>query len=253
MKKRRLNLASIPIYIITTNCDTPKAARRRVAMNENLLNLGSTSFRFVQSVYTPTDPLFGCSYGHYLAIEQALSRQPFAPFLILEDDSLPVKRGKVNITIPKESDAVYLGISSAGAALSGCEYKHVWQGNFYSATDTRNIVRLYNMLSLHAVLVTSERYARNYQRCCVEACVRGEPVDVFTALTHRHYDVYGFRDPFFYQAESLGGQEKATVGPLEGIEVAHTNELPGVALSACQPASVALDMALRSPRLASQL
>ena len=75
------------------------------------------------------------------------------------------------------------------------------------------LVRIYNMLSTHAILFMTRAWAQN----CLE-CVRQAPDsdlpgswDIPIARSMANYKVYALKKPLFYQDAKMGGQEEPTL------------------------------------------
>lgn len=77
------------------------------------------------------------------------------------------------------------------------------------------------MLSAHAILIISERFARNRQRSGGETMVRNIHSDLLMGLTQRFYLVYAQIRPLFFQAARREGDEAAPRMLLAGVEVKH--------------------------------
>jgi hypothetical protein len=240
-KAKLLSFRDLPIFIITTKPYTDLTERRRKAMERLMHGLKVKNWQFIESLYVPKEPIFGCAFGHTLAVEKALAAKHSA-FIILEDDvTLLDLDDHLHYYVPEDADAFYLGMSVGGTSFISNENEHHWGGVYYKESIA-GTVRIYNMLSTHAVVVLNDKFARNYLRCATEACSRGLPVDTMLALTHRHYNVYGLMEPAFYQSDILGGQAKYT-DRFYGIEIQSEEELPDYRLTSCSARSFALDMA----------
>lgn len=149
--------------------------------------------------------------------------------MILEDDALiedHVSEDDIrSLQIPRDADAVYLSASSSGAALQVPDDVHVAGGSYYTKTAYHNLVRIFNMLSSHAVLILSRRFAENWRSCCVEAATRDYHFDILVALTQQYFRVYAQEAPYFYQAAKLGW-ESLTRRQLSGIELGLAGDVP---------------------------
>lgn len=85
------------------------------------------------------------------------------PFLLLEDDIKPTHYHEIdgkfhiknlgNINIPNDVDALYMGTSICGR-LNKKTYDNVVECSYYDDT----YCKIYNMLSLHAIIYLSDRY-----------------------------------------------------------------------------------------------
>ncbi len=242
MSSRIFSVRDVPVFIITTKPYTETTKKRRKSIERLMQAKQIKNYSFVESLYVPKEPVFGCAFGHALAVEKALAAG-HDKFVVLEDDvTIQDLNDNLHYYIPKDADAFYLGMSVGGTSFISNKNEHHWGGVYYREMPEGGIVRIYNMLSTHAVAILSDAFARNYLRCATEACSRGVPVDTILALTHRHYNVYGLMDPIFYQSENLGGQAKYT-NTFYGIEIQSEEELPDYRLTSCSARSFALDMA----------
>ncbi|KAH8689760.1 hypothetical protein GQ44DRAFT_230807 [Phaeosphaeriaceae sp. PMI808] len=221
-----LDLRQISTYILTPNSSDPLFEMRRKTITPRLQQHGFNDTQFVFGIYVPDDPVYACAFGHGLVVEKALQRRPFRPFIILEDDALPEDVYEPVISIPPDADALYLSFSYFGVDLVSPRGNERLGGVYYSPTTFPNTVRIYNMLSAHAVLILTERFAYSWMRCSVEASAKSLPADVLTALTQRDYNVYAQPSPIFYQAGALGGYEDATRVKLQGIKIDDKDALP---------------------------
>jgi hypothetical protein len=230
------------VHLISPASTDEKTVRRNEACLQSLEAAQFRHVRRVNGAYLPSDPSVGCSLSHTIAIQQAMKSS--SPFILLENDAIidHQKSPDFNLAVPNDADAVYLGISNAGLALNASKPIHHWGGNFYSPAKAPNLVRIYNMLTTHAVLICSDRFARNWQLCALEAALRQVPVDTMIARTLQHFNVYAQKVPWFYQADSLGGQEKNTRIEMRGTCIKSADELP-VSLPSFVPPCISADLA----------
>lgn len=135
---------------------------------------------------------------------KALSQVP-APFIVLEDDADP-KKFRAVIDVPEGADAVYLGTSQWG----------LFQGHtgFYlkykKVDGMDNILRIYNMLSSHAILYLTDEYVSMCKRTtkyCAEEYPM--PMDVPFAMIQRFFNVYAINNPLFVQKDYDGKMSNA--------------------------------------------
>lgn len=235
-----LDLVKTPIHVLTAKADTHKYQARRDYIASSLQNTGFEDFVFTYGPHRPDKPIFACAYGHAMLIEKALQRRPFVPFIILEDDAVHLDLS-TTVSIPTDADALYLSVSRYGAELWGTDYRRGSAPVYFSNTTVPNIARIYNMLSMHAVMVLSERFAMNLLRCAVEASTRERHVDLLVALTQESYNVYAQHEPLFFQGSQFGGNEAATRRNLAGEHVQSQSHIPKYLT---RPRSVSSDMAL---------
>ena len=161
---------------------------------------GFESHYRIDAEYTPNS-LAGCSLSHYNALNEV---EP--PFILFEDDCV-VKNFKPIIEIPDDADAVYLGISSWGRMNSH-------SGPFVQYEDLGNgLLRIYNMLSAHAILYLNQEYVSLCSRISEQATSIADHQDIGFAEIQRYFNVYAFDDPMFYQSSSNGTDQPLTTYP----------------------------------------
>lgn len=115
------------------------------------------------------------------------------PVLILEDD-VNIYKFDDTLVIPKDADAVYLGLSVHGAhptldtcVVDGVKKQHI----------TDQISKVLNMLSTHAILYISERYKRAV--IDILNTIIGWNSDVVISRYQPVFNVYCVNTPMFYQ------------------------------------------------------
>jgi len=161
---------------------------------------GFESHYRIDAEYTPNS-LAGCSLSHYNALNEV---EP--PFILFEDDCV-VKNFKPIIEIPDDADAVYLGISSWGRMNSH-------SGPFVQYEDLGDgLLRIYNMLSAHAILYLNQEYVSLCSRISEQATSIADHQDIGFAEIQRYFNVYAFDDPMFYQSSSNGTDQPLTTYP----------------------------------------
>lgn len=144
----------------------------------------------------------GCGQAHI----DALSSVTKGPVLVLEDDSLSTQQFSPIISVPDDTDAVYLGVSHGNAKQAIVDLKNGWY-------------RVFGMLSAHAVLYVSERY-RNYAIDIANLCLYSKqiPMDNGFAAAQTKFKVIATPDPMFIQSaarESMNKWETLTNKPLK--------------------------------------
>ena len=161
---------------------------------------GFESHYRIDAEYTPNS-LAGCSLSHHNALNEV---EP--PFILFEDDCV-VKNFKPIIEIPDDADAVYLGISSWGRMNSH-------SGPFVQYEDLGDgLLRIYNMLSAHAILYLNQEYVSWCSRISEQATSIADHQDIGFAEIQRYFNVYAFDDPMFYQSSSNGTDQPLTTYP----------------------------------------
>ena len=161
---------------------------------------GFESYYRIDAEYTPNS-LAGCSLSHHNALNEV---EP--PFILFEDDCV-IKNFKPIIEIPDDADAVYLGISSWGRMNSH-------SGPFVQYEDLGDgLLRIYNMLSAHAILYLNQEYVSLCSRISEQATSIADHQDIGFAEIQRYFNVYAFDDPMFYQSSSNGTDQPLTTYP----------------------------------------
>lgn len=194
-----LNLSDYPSYWLT--CEKSKS---RWPLMEKTLEIGGlNSTKIVGPI---TDPYtIGVSIGHL----EALKLSKGLPVIILEDDARITQKYFENIIVPssllEQADALYLGTSIFGrvdkVTLIGSTQT--------SKTESKDIVKVSNMLSMHAILYLSNRYIQHVIELLTEFGknpIGG--VDDAIADSMKGYNVYALASPIFYQND--GHSEYAT-------------------------------------------
>jgi hypothetical protein len=132
----------------------------------------------------------------------------FKPFIFMEDDCSVTPWFRHEIPVPKDADAVYLGISLWG--MHGAQAHPLVKKEAVS----EELVRVYNMLSTHAVLIMSKRWVENVLKCYEYAYFsmdKPQEFDVPVAHTMPLFSIYALKNPLFYQDSKMGGQEEPTL------------------------------------------
>lgn len=119
--------------------------------------------------------------------------------LILEDDCLPYEY-RDEIDIPEDADVVFLGVSTGTTNTHTPKYEKV----------SEDYYRLYDMVSLHAVLYVTDsgrRWLRNAYRMTVDQKIG---FDIATAKLMPTIKAYGLNVPIWYQRD-VESQTKLTL------------------------------------------
>lgn len=208
----KINLLEIPVYYINMDKDLIK----RKDIESNLSELGFKNINRIPAVEDKKNGRVGLSKSQL----KALSQVP-APFIVLEDDADP-KKFKAVIEVPDDADAVYLGTSQWG----------LFQGHtgFYlkykKVQGMDHILRIYNMLSSHAILYLTDEYVsmcKRTTRYCAEDYPM--PMDVPFAMIQRFFNIYAIDNPMFVQKDydgKMSAAPKYTTGKLTSYKRSDT-------------------------------
>jgi hypothetical protein len=139
-----------------------------------------------------------------LAIHHQDRTKPFQPFMILEDDVKKYREFPESIEIPDDADFLYVGLSYYGMS----NFSHCYDV-FYKNVDS-NTVRVFNMLSIHGLIICSIRGLVSFQKCMLESYYKNEASDITVTHFQPYINAYALRVPLVYQLGDIGGQEAPT-------------------------------------------
>jgi hypothetical protein len=128
----------------------------------------------------------------------------FESFIILEDDIKKYREFPEFIEIPDNTDILYIGLSKCGIFKEGV-FKVVQCSNV-----NIDIIKIYNMLSSHGIIICSPTGLSIMQKSMLESITYDLPWDIDLALSQININVYALRIPLVYQYEKLGGNETST-------------------------------------------
>lgn len=142
---------------------------------------------------------------------KALSRHD-PPFLILEDDARIASTAedfKYIYSVPKYADALYLGTSIVGRMQNQTKIGVI-------AASDGDYLRIFNMLSFHAVLYLSESYVHECIKTLNEyISYPNGACDDLLAERMWKYNVFAVKNPVFYQQD--GRNEQMTLTPIKAM------------------------------------
>ena len=130
--------------------------------------------------------------------------EPFQPFIIFEDDVKKNRSFPSEIEIPDDTDILYIGLSSCGMN------NHKWCNTVCTKNINDDIIKIYNMLSTHGMIVCSIRGLLTLQKCMLESYFLNKPWDLHITRTQPYLNIYALKNPLVYQYGKIGGQESNT-------------------------------------------
>tara|TARA_Y100001973_G_C5138496_1_gene301636 strand:+ start:468 stop:1067 length:600 start_codon:yes stop_codon:yes gene_type:complete len=137
--------------------------------------------------------IIGCGMSHLALLSNIKPN-----CLILEDDIGLTEHFKPSLRIPKNTDAIYLGVSDHGFVKIS---PHGHRGAVLASRHCNDYKKVYNMCSTHAILYLSERYIKACAQV-IHSCLESNTAfDVGLASIHRHFNILTPNDPYFYQTE----------------------------------------------------
>jgi hypothetical protein len=182
-----IDLTTVPVYIINMDKDSEKLE----SATRNLLELGFTDIKRFPAQQIKT-PKLGCATSHNELLK--IISVESGPVLVVEDDIAISGNRNMEIYIPDDADAVYLGISMYG---------------LYGGRGTRKVsaerispdlYRLYNMLSAHAILYLNNEYSKFLVKSTEFMMSIKDNQDKSRASTMKFFKVYALNRPMFYQS-----------------------------------------------------
>lgn len=183
-----IDIREKPVFWINLN----DAVDRRSSMERMFDKYGFKNVTRIEGVRHPIGKI-GCGKAFLRAFEQA----PDEDFIILEDDCVETKMFRPIISLPEDTDGLYLGISMWGLTEEGSG------PNIRLDVVDESTFRIYNMLSAHAIYYRTKEF--------VKLC--RDTVDHWTHIKEDHHDmgyaenmennkVYCMAKPIFYQTSS---------------------------------------------------
>ena len=178
------------IYGYFINPDHLFARRGKIEEVVNSLGLASVN-RINPPSNSDPNKCNRMSRAHILAIETADAKGNY-PYILFEDDCLPMRGFPKEIPIPAEADLIYLG---------GSNY---WNGELPTMTFepfNDDYLRVKYMLSAHAILIPDANGANLIWEAYSKAIETGGFNDIQLALASERYNFLAPKEGFyFYQS-----------------------------------------------------
>lgn len=211
----KLNLLNIKVYFI----NLPEHEHRELSLLERMKSAGFSEQKIerveaIRKEGIPEDSVYvGCFHSQLKALKLAALGE--FPFIILEDDA-NINYLPAYIDLPDNTDSLYVGISAWGFSPESNGTLSKLNGLITDRIDT-NIIKIFNMLSSHAILYTNKNYVENLisdlelnlsglqhksKNSSIPLKYYGGnllPCDVIMADNHYNNNVYALRKPIFYQ------------------------------------------------------
>lgn len=166
----KIDFSAIPIYCLTSETDEPGI--RKSHIREQF----STAVDFVNPILGIAKNKSGAT-GVIRILEKGLRSQipgePFAPFLLIEDNVSIHNRGvdSTVVDIPDNTDLFYIGISNCSM-----NDHRIHCANYYeSVPEYPGVVRIKHMLSTHGIMICSPLAAAVVQRAMLEVFLTDYP------------------------------------------------------------------------------
>ena len=181
-----IDLANLKTYWINLPSNTERHDRMVKMFDE--LGMKNTEW-FKGIVLDPNSNIKdGSGMATQTLLKQIYDRNDF-PCLVLEDDAKNTKTLKLKYDVPDNCDALYLGISRAGA-----------RGHQAILTiHNDDYFRVWNMLATHAVVYFSRDYVKNILDQGNTFLNLNIPYDIGIGELHSKYKIFTPEYPAFYQ------------------------------------------------------
>lgn len=143
-----------------------------------------------------------------LATRNQDRNKKFQPFVCLEDDVKKYREFPEYLEIPDDTDLLYIGLSIFGKLVNTNE--GIYDKVIYDNVND-DIIKLYNMLSSHGIIVCSNSGLLALQKSLLEDYYTDTVgYDVTLAKIQPFYNIYALRKPLVYQYGNIGGMENFT-------------------------------------------
>jgi hypothetical protein len=181
-----IDLKNLKTYWINLSKDVDKHFR----MSKMFTELGMENTSHFEGIVL--DPSSHIKDGSGMATHTLLTKIYDAddfPCLVLEDDAKDTKTFSLTYNVPDECDALYLGVSRAGARGHQALLT-VYNDDYF---------RVWNMLATHAVVYFSKKYVKNILDQGIVFLNKNIPYDIGIAELHCNYNILTPEYPAFYQ------------------------------------------------------
>jgi len=207
-----LNIKDITVYIISPG--TNNYRNKLITVFERVIDEGFKNVVFFKSVPNPNKTA-SLTNTVLEIFKQELTNDK--PFIILEDDCAFFTKYD-QIEIPDTADVLYLGVSLWSYPYSPDTLYSMYRPNIiHNSIDTNEsynntLVRIKGMTGGHAILYISREFIRIFidKMIDISKNIPDLAHDLLFSSLHQSFNVFGLKQPMFYQDASLGGQEDVT-------------------------------------------
>jgi hypothetical protein len=205
-----INLNEISHYFLTVDTNS----ERKKHMIEEFKDYKLTEINPATGIDKKKSGATGFSRMIDIGLKNQDRNKPFQPFVMYEDDCSKCREFPESITVPDDADILYIGISIC--SMNNMSKKDIIK-QFYNHIND-DIVRIYNMLSTHGIIVCSASGALAIQKAVMEAYNKDIIWDIFVAYIQPYYAVYALKNPLVFQDSKYKGNEHATKISITGIK-----------------------------------
>lgn len=195
----KIDLQNIKCYFLTCN-NLKKNNIRKEFHNCNLVEInpimGISKFR---------SGITGFLRIINKSIQNQKEKNSFEPFIILEDDVRKYRDFPNELEIPEDSDILYIGLSKWGITTN--PNQGVEDSVKYTSIN-KDIVKIYNMLSTHGMLISSIQGLFILHQCLMEDYMYDRHYDLSICQIQPYYNIYALKKPLVYQAIYMDENQK---------------------------------------------
>jgi hypothetical protein len=207
----KLDLRNIPIFWINSEFATD----RREKMIQLFERCGFKKTHRIDAVIHE-NKVVGCALSHIKAL---CVEDPY--FIVMEDDIQETSDLKMEIEIPEDFDAFYLGTSYWPNEINRAR-SSLLSNSTQKKKINEDIYQISHMTALHAVLYKNGDYNKAAAKNIYQYLFNPNGnlhCDVVTAELQSSYKVYAASRPFFYQEDKNNPDNKFwTLKPLKEFE-----------------------------------
>ena len=207
-----LDIKDIKVYIISPGTDNYRS--KLITVFERVVDEGFKHVTFFKSIPGPNKTA-SLTNTVLEIFKQELDNDK--PFIILEDDCAFFTKYD-QIEIPDTTDVLYLGVSLWSYPYNiDTLYSQVRPNIVYNSINTvesynNTLVRIKGMTGGHAILYISREFIRTFidKMTDISKNIDNLPHDLLFSSLHQSFNVFGLKEPMFYQDATIGGQEDVT-------------------------------------------
>jgi hypothetical protein len=207
-----LDIKDITVYIISPGTDNYRS--KLITVFERVIDQGFKNVTFFKSVPGPNKTASLTNTVIEIFKRELNSDKPF---IILEDDCAFFTKYD-QIEIPDTTDVLYLGVSLWSYPYSPDTLYLMYRPNIVcNSIETvesynNTLVKIKAMTATHAILYISREFIRTFidKMTDISKNIDNLPHDLLFSSLHQSFNVFGLKQPMFYQDATLGGQEDVT-------------------------------------------
>jgi len=208
----RIDLKQIKVYLVSPA--NGKYRDRVTIVFNRLIDAGFHNIEFIRS-QSALNNVSSLTNACLTIFKKELTGTE--PFMIIEDDCAIMKNYDT-IDIPDDYDTIYLGVSKwvypYEIETIPVDVRPPIEHNSLKTIQSYNelFTKIHGMCSTHAILYRSRNYLKTFLDIVEWATSISNNLnhDLIFATIQKHFQVFAFKHPMFYQDSSIGGQEEPT-------------------------------------------